>query len=84
MTTQIPFLLDFNVNHYVRVKLTSVGWELVKNHWVQFGLAAPKPTMDTGGWTRWQLWDLMNIFGPHLYNGCEMPFETTIQIETGQ
>lgn len=65
---------SFNINDYVRVKLTFIGWALLngKNRIV---------SEDTEGWSRWQLWDLMNTFGTSLYNGCDVPFETNIRIE---
>ena len=27
---------------------------------------------------RFQLWELCSIFGPHLYNGCKIPFEKNL------
>ena len=39
------------------------------------------PIPDKEGWYRFQLWELMQKFGGHMYNGCEVPFETGIRIE---
>ena len=33
---------------------------------------------DEEGYTSFQLWDLMNIFGPYLTLGTDIPFETDI------
>ncbi len=27
------------------------------------------------------MWELMNLFGNDLYNGCQIPFETTMLID---
>lgn len=79
-------MTEFNVNEKVRVKLTARGRELHrKNHegfWQGSGFAPgyePVPE-DAAGWSEWQLWELMREYGPHMYNGCKVPFETTIQI----
>lgn len=39
------------------------------------------PVEDSDGWSSWQLWNLMQELGPHIYIGCEIPFETTIEFE---
>ena len=79
--------MRFNVNDHVKVKLTDVGRRaIVKNHERLFGARANQYPMrkvdeDADGWSRWQLWDLMQEFGPHIVSGCHPPFETTIEIE---
>jgi hypothetical protein len=57
-----------NLNDDVKVKLTDYGRDL---------LAKKRLTRqpDEAGYTKFQLWELMNIFGEHLYNGCSIPFE---------
>lgn len=81
--------MDFNVNHYVRVKLTDYGREcLRKNHeqlyqgWKGTRPEYHPPNEDVDGWSRWQLWSLMADLGPHISLGMNPPFEATIQIET--
>jgi hypothetical protein len=80
--------MRFNVNHNVKVKLTDAGRRAHrKNH---DDLLAKWPTdekpeyrppeEDAEGWSTWQLWRLMQEFGPHLYNGCDVPFETELKI----
>lgn len=82
----------FNINNNVRVKLTPYGRALHgKDHedfWDQHDpirhyphpYAAPKE--DADGWSVWQLWTLMQAFGPHIHIGMhEQPFETTIMLE---
>jgi hypothetical protein len=59
---------QFNLNDDVKVKLTDHGRDL---------LAKKRLTRqpDEAGYNRFQLWELMNIFGEHFYNGCSIPFE---------
>ena len=78
---------EFNINNYVRVRLTETGINTLRdNHDALNGFAhgvlgdfAP-PKEDKGGWSRWQLWELMHQLGPSCMNGFNVPFETTIQI----
>lgn len=73
-------MIDFNINDEVWLKLTDKGREIHR--------AAVPPDLlkfvetDANGWTRFQLWEAMRIFGKHLCNGCSLAFETTIRIET--
>lgn len=83
MTDRRPF----NVNDYVWVRLTDVGRRILHhNHARLFSGArssAPPPYVppeEIDGWSKWQLWSLMHEFGAHLH-GCDVPFETTIEIE---
>jgi hypothetical protein len=77
--------MKFNINHKVRVKLTDNGRGILsrKEHAFSeaFDLPAKEPLVrEVDGWSEWQLWDLMREFGPHIYNGCKVPFETEIEI----
>jgi hypothetical protein len=64
----------FNINDYVYVRLTDRGRTiLMQQH-------QPAPVEDPDGYSRWQLWHLMSVFGQHVYNGCLVPFEMTIKI----
>ena len=66
--------MEFNINHNVRVRLTKRGKEIIDAEGISM------PNEDKNGYSEWQLWYLMKIFGQYLYNGCNVPFETTIQI----
>lgn len=76
--------IEFNLNDYVQVRLTDLGrclheqeHEMLSTH-----ASAPyKPPEELDGWSRWQAWRLMELFGQHMHNGCNVPFETTIRIE---
>ncbi len=77
----------FNINENVAVRLTDYGREVHKeNHetfWKGIGkeMEYHPPVEDENGWSQWQLWSLMQKFGPCIYMGRPMPFETTIRIE---
>ena len=75
--------MRFNVNHKVKVKLTEIGHKIHRADFDQLGMKSityQPPQEDKRGWSEWQMWELMRLFGPHLYNGCNVPFETEIQI----
>lgn len=67
-----------NVNQIVRVKLTEYGIDIFKKHY-----AGLNPLIDSEtGCTSFQLWGLMNMFGPHmrLANPKGQPFDGDILI----
>jgi hypothetical protein len=78
--------MKFNINEYVRVKLTPEGRAAHAADFAadstKFGFAHPytPPQEDAEGWSRWQLWVLMKEFGPHIYLGGPAMFETEIDI----
>lgn len=63
-----------NINDYVLVRLTDVGKEILRKK----GFSLPKE--DADGWSKWQLWSLMNTFGEYTQLGKDVPFETEIEI----
>lgn len=81
-TEYIRATASFNINHHVRVKLTALGrkhlseigelWRLEPGH--------SNAVDDATGFSEWQLWDLMATFGPVLYMGGGVPFETEIEL----
>lgn len=64
--------MKININENINVRLTPQGQELIRKHYATYNVTW-HPNAD--GWYKFQLWDLMNIFGPHLYAGCRVPFE---------
>jgi hypothetical protein len=75
--------MKFNINECVRIRLTDKGREIHKAAFavverITGRYTAPKE--DSGGWCEMQLWTVMELFGPHIYMGCENPFETEIDI----
>lgn len=51
-----------NINDFVWVTLTFEGYRLIaEKEWEGF-----YTTVTTHGFTRFQLWELMNVFGPYI------------------
>lgn len=76
-------MIKINANDEIMVRLTDKGRRILqKNHEKLFaGLHHPyKPPDEVDGWSTWQLWRLMQEFGAHLHNGCDVPFETEMQL----
>ncbi len=77
--------MKFNINEYVKVKLTDEGREILNKKKQRFkreyniDLNFHKKE-DEDGWSEWQMWDLMMTFGEHIHLGCKPPFETNIEI----
>ena len=73
------------------VKLTDVGREIHKKAHDDFCENFPSVSddikeyhpkkEDIQGWSEWQLWSLMQMFGSHIGLGVEPPFNTTIIIK---
>jgi repressor LexA len=80
--------IDFNVNHYVKVKLTERGFEELKRQGDELKKQYPRiscefkpPAVDEDGYSKFQLHDLMWRFG-HLCGICStQPFNSNIKIE---
>ena len=79
--------MEFNINDTVRVKLTDHGREVHASDRASFYLALgieippyTPPKEDAEGWSEWQLWVLMEAFGPHTHLGSKNCFETTITL----
>ena len=76
-----------NTNAYVKVKLTERGLEIMRERHARLYQGVPlapdfrEPDTDEDGWSRWQLWQLMQEFGPYLSGGMRVPFETEILID---
>lgn len=85
---------EFNINSDVNIKLTDAGIVILKsrhenmlkkyadNPAVLKRLGEFKtPEVDENGYTRMQMWEVMNIFGKYMYNGNpDLPFEMNIAI----
>jgi hypothetical protein len=77
-----------NVNDNVHVRLTEFGIEQFKKWhnatWSTIPVETPdsSPPIDKDGWSKFQLWVLMDIFGSVMYNGGPVPFETEIEFRS--
>lgn len=79
--------MKFNVNNYVRVRLTSYGKEILRKQFDEMHEKFPSafrefalPKEDSEGWSEWQMWYLMEKFGDYIRLGGDVPFETEIDI----
>ena len=83
----------FNINDYVKVKLTEKGKyiyyhqydeinaDILKTCGKPLDLTPIELKYDDEGYVKFQMWHLMEIFGKHLGNGLDIPFETTIKFK---
>ena len=83
--------IPFNVNHFVRVKLNDHGRRIHRKRFRELNsqmkltanLKYSPPVEDEDGWSRWQLWVLIETFGEHTGVGKE-PFECDIEFEVSE
>lgn len=74
-----------NLNHDVKVKLNSLGVDILKKHYnVKDISELDFAKMDAEGYTKFQLWSLMAIYGEYIYMGDKVPFDTNIIILNGK
>ncbi len=83
-------MMDFNINNYVKVKLTDRGRLEAQKQSHELSLDIFKRTgkhqyfqpkeEDVTGWSIWQMNDLIVTFGHLLHEGKDLPFELDIQI----
>jgi len=80
--------VKFNINDSVKVKLTDLGKEIYYhqhneiNEYYGKEMIKPKmPEVDEDGYTSFQMWCLMGIYGKHISIGFNQPFETNIILE---
>lgn len=81
-----------NINDKVKVKLTEHGKHIYKHQFDELNerikrnggkpIKLDLPEADADGYTTFQLWCLMEIFGPHMHMGRPIPFDTEIMIPT--
>jgi hypothetical protein len=68
---------SFNINQHVKVQLTDYGRKLYQ----EFYDSERIPYEDSYGWSTWQMWELMEIYGEHLGLTNKNPFNLNILIE---
>jgi len=83
--------MTFNVNDYVFVKLTEYGKKaldrkarmrnvLMEMQGIHSVFELYPESTEFPGYYRFQMWELMSIFGEHCFNGAELVFETEIKL----
>lgn len=83
---------QFNINSTVKVKLTEYGKQMLERDHIEFWGARGQldkfpykpPKTDADGYTKFQLWSLMEKFGKYCGLGCKLPFETVILIDENE
>lgn len=75
----------FNINNYVKVKLTDYGRQLYFQWWedlnkkLNMRIEPKYPVEDEDGYFKDSLWSLMEVFGRHFHMGGKLPFATNIE-----
>lgn len=74
--------ITFNMNDYVRIKLTDHGKEVYRKYWADRlpTHPPPQPHYDSEGWITMQLWVVMQYFGAAMGNGLPVPFDTEMEL----
>ena len=73
--------VEFNLNEYVWVQLTDKGRQIYQE-WVEdLGLDHTPAEEDPDGWSKWQAWQLAQLFGEYMGMGVFLPFATTVRID---
>lgn len=80
--------MNFNINNIVKIKLTNHGRDICKRRYDDsrpYSVGCPcdyvPPEEDEEGWSRWQAWQLMEVFGAKIGPGLPTPFDANIIIE---
>lgn len=66
--------ITINLNDQVTIRLNAIGRRIINDYFGELGV--PTPSSWTANTINLPLWELTNIFGPYLYNGCQVPFES--------
>ena len=76
------------MNETVSVQLTDVGRQILHNQHAELNKFIPQdrckwsmPREDEDGWSKWQMWVLMETFGQHMSMTGDNPFNLNIRIE---
>ena len=81
---------EFNINDTVYVRLTDYGRKCLRLDYDKLearcggklGFSYTPPKEDEDGWSKWQMWHLMEHLGPHITLCMDPPFETIIRLKT--
>lgn len=82
-----PNYTEVNLNDEVHVRLTDYGRNKHRENHEKFWASTnhPKPPIykapnETDGWSKWQLWHLIEQFGPHISMGRQNCFDLKIRV----
>lgn len=76
--------LAHNFNNSVKVVLNDLGHEVLRKHYSKLSNRDLVIEIDDEGYTKFQTYELMNIFGPYTTLGKRMPFDTRVLIEVSE
>lgn len=83
-TVAPPYLREvsrFNLNNFVRFKLTDVGRRhLYITGWGGKLTPGYSSAEDAEGWCSWPLWEIAAAFGAIMGNGLPVPIETAVDL----
>ena len=73
----------FNINDFIKVKLTEHGYNAHVLHYKKylgenFNNKYFLPMVDEDGFTKYQLWEFINIFGEHMFMGEDQLIEDNL------
>lgn len=74
--------MKFNLNNTARIKVLPPGEKLWEKYHTELGVPVPPIDRDSKGYTKLQMWTVMNIFGPGMTMGFNPPIETDITVES--
>lgn len=84
---KMMLLQELHLNDFVFVRLSYLGRKILREDHERLRRRVPQvgdfklPKEDDAGYSRFQLWDLMQIFGPHISLGRTPPFDSAIRLE---
>ncbi|MNL03782.1 hypothetical protein D3C87_1243300 [compost metagenome] len=88
-------MADFkvNINEIVKVRLTKRGMDVLRARHEELNdtikarggkeLEEFNQKIDEDGYSKFQMWDLMNTFGIYMFAGTDLPFATEIIVSNG-
>lgn len=80
-------LAETNLNDYIHVKLNDRGRTILINRHDKLNetlkncLPPLRIEVDNEGYSKFQMWDFMAIFGGYMGMGQQLPFSTTVKVE---
>lgn len=69
-------MIEYNLNKTVYVRLNNIGKDIYKNYIQNLNCNLyTELEVDENGFTKFQLWDLIHIFGKYIDLGLPTPFD---------
>lgn len=79
--------MKLNLNDMVKVIIKPKGYEALRLEHEELFAKYPNigpfvpPSSDADGFHHMQLWRVMEVFGPHIHMGCEVPIDTYLVVK---